>query len=114
MANGKHLKVVRFGDDRQGVTITGDRNNPEPSTFTLDFPGGQVELQRRSDDTYWIGISVRRSAVDSSGDKFAGRVLDARIDIEGQHTSLVDVGDLANPGFLRAAFHVTTARETEQ
>lgn len=46
-------KVVH-SDDAVLIKFDGNPRNPEPSTAVIRFPGGEVEVARCSDGTYWV------------------------------------------------------------
>lgn len=46
-------KVVH-SDDAVLIKFEGNPKNPEPSTAVIRFPGGEVEVARCSDGTYWV------------------------------------------------------------
>ena len=56
--------------DALTIIIEGDKRNPEPGSLIVHFPGGNVEVTRASDGTYWAHIGV----VD------AGNVIASRVD----------------------------------
>jgi len=96
----KRLKVVDFGTKVQGVTIRGDKRNPEPESFRVQFPGGDVDVVRTTDDEYWIHIRVDRDETPR------GRIVDARLDIKGKHASETKVGDFENPNLYHLAVRI--------
>lgn len=49
---------VTHSSDAVQITFDGDRQNPEPSTGVIKFPGGHVEVSRCSDGTYWAHVAV--------------------------------------------------------
>lgn len=57
-------------DDALTIHIAGDVRNPEPGSCIIKFPGGQVEVTRCTDNTYWAHLSV----VDPSN------IVDSRVD----------------------------------
>ncbi len=77
----KRFKIVH-SEDAMTVLVEGDRRNPEPSTVVVKFPGGNVEIARCTDDTYWAHLQV----VDGSN------IVASRIDY--QHGAAVSVADL--------------------
>lgn len=66
---------------QNGTTTTmrlrGDRNNPEPVTCVITFPGGSVEVSRTSDGEYWAHIAVDKDQGDYDT---PGHVVDSRVD----------------------------------
>jgi hypothetical protein len=53
----KKFRQVVSGDALT-IIIEGDRRNPEPGSCIVHFPGGNVEVSRASDGTYWAHIGV--------------------------------------------------------
>ena len=51
------LKVTHSAD-ACCIHIKGDKRNPEPTTAVIKFPGGNVEVSRASDGTYWAHLTV--------------------------------------------------------
>lgn len=62
-------KVVH-STDACHLIIRGNKQNPEPTLHVIQFPGGQVEVSRCSDGTYFTHIHVNESA----------NVVDSRVD----------------------------------
>lgn len=104
----RRLKVVDFGTEVQGVRLEGDRRNPEPESFRVTFPGGEVDVTRTSDDDYWVHLRVyeNEDAVLTDGERVPGQVVDARLDIRGKHASETAVGDFDHPGLYHLAVRV--------
>lgn len=50
-------KVVHSTDGVE-IVFRGDRSNPEPTVGVISFPGGDVEVSRCSDGSYWTHIRV--------------------------------------------------------
>ena len=50
-------KVVH-SDDAVKIIFKGNPKNPEPSTGVLEFPGGNVEVSRCSDGSYWVHTTL--------------------------------------------------------
>jgi hypothetical protein len=45
------------------VHLKGDKNNPEPITVVVEFPGGHVEITRCSNNRdYWAHLSIDEGA----------------------------------------------------
>jgi hypothetical protein len=61
---------VHHSDDACHILIKGDKRNPEPSLHVIQFPGGQVEVSRCSDGSYYTHIHVNESA----------NIIDSRVD----------------------------------
>lgn len=53
-------KVIH-SEDAVMVKFEGNRNNPEPSTAVIKFPGGHVEVTRTSDGRYWAHVEAERA-----------------------------------------------------
>ncbi len=105
----KRLTVESMGDKAQGVILRGDKNRqPEPEYFRVVFPGGDVDVVRTTDDEYWVHIRVNRpeDCVVEELNAVPGKLVDARLDIEGKHTSNANVGDFADPGLYHLAVRV--------
>lgn len=72
-------KVIH-SDDACCVLIEGDKRSPEPSTASIKFPGGSVEVSRTSDGHYWAHIQVDdrsnvvQSRIDYAHEEWARRV----------------------------------------
>lgn len=107
---GSHLKIRSFGTDVLGVRLEGNPSKPEPIYFRVAFPGGDVDIARCSDDTYWIHVRVNRPE-DLTGQGFGevGKLTDARIDIKGKHASECNAGDFADPDLYHLAVRVARA-----
>jgi hypothetical protein len=91
------------------VELRGDKvSRPEPESVRVALPFGDVDVVRCSDGSYWVHFCAyseeRAEALDDN--KSAGRIVDARLDIQGMHTSAVDRGDFANPNLYHVAFRV--------
>ena len=54
------LRVTAAGEKAQQVELRGDPRNPEPDHFRVVFPGGDVDLARCDDGSYWIHVRVDR------------------------------------------------------
>lgn len=77
----KLLKVTRMGDKVQGVRLLGDRNNPEPETFRICLPWGDVEITRCTDGHYWAHFRVNKEGAGLfSPDDEQGEVKSLRLD----------------------------------
>ena len=50
-------KVIH-SEDAVMIKFEGNKNNPEPSTGIIKFPGGHVEVSRCTDGSYWAHIAV--------------------------------------------------------
>ena len=65
-------KVVN-SEDTVTVIFKGDKNNPEPSTGIIKFPGGNIEVSRCHDGTYWAHLNIEE----------VGNIIDSRMDVVG-------------------------------
>lgn len=111
MSTGSHLKIEPWGTNAVGVRLLGDSKRPEHAEFNVAFPGGEVSIVRTTDGDYWAHVHVSRPGVggyDPDEDQ-RGRIVDARLDILGRHTSDVNVGDFNDPDLYHLAVRV--ARE---
>lgn len=54
-------KVVH-SKDACSIIFKGNKNSPEPTTGTIKFPGGEVEVSRTSNGEYWAHIKVDKPA----------------------------------------------------
>jgi len=107
----KTLKVEQMGTEVQGIRLLGERCNPEPTHVRIVFPGGDVDVARCDDGSYWVHVRVdsAKDAVESDGGRPAGRLVDARLDVRGKHASECDAGDFADPGLYHLAVRVARA-----
>jgi len=101
----KRLKVSDFGDTVQGVELRGDRRNPEPESFRVAFPGGDVDIVRTTNDEYWVHVRVNKPGRDNP-EYVMGKIIDARLDCEGKHANETDVGDFNRPDLYHLAVRV--------
>ena len=103
------FKLERFGTDAEGVTIKGDRQHPEPSSFIVRLPFGTVEISRCSDDSYWVHTIANREGVAffNPGEDTEGALVDARLHATGQHSADMNLGDFTNPELYDAAIRIT-------
>lgn len=99
MTQGAHLRINRRGTDALGVTLEGDRRKPEPGTFLVTFPGGEVEITRTSKGDYWVHLAVGQEGN-------PGRIVDARLDAAGKHASDMNQGDFDDPALYHVAMRV--------
>lgn len=111
MKTGSHLKIRPFGDNVLGVELEGNPRKPEPVSFRVKFPGGEVDIERCENGSYWVHtlINEPQTTVDRYGPgevEDLARVSEARLHISGKHTSEVDFGDFENPGLYDVALHV--------
>lgn len=111
MRTGAHLKIQRRGDNALGVDLEGDPRKPEPIHFRVSFPGGDVDVVRCDNGDYWVHVHVERPGRTSDAEGPYAKLADARLDIEGRHTSDVNVGDFADPNLYHLAVRVTADKE---
>ena len=103
----QRLKVINFGTDVQGVKLKGNPKNPEPESFRVQFPGGDVDVTRTTDNEYWVHIRVNRPGNSIDEEEPNGHITDARLDIVGKHASETKVGDFENPDLYHLAVRIT-------
>ncbi len=103
----KALEIERFGDDVQGIRLHGDpKIRPEPMHVRIMFPGGDFEVVRCDDGTYWAHIRIDGEAETHAAASCEGKFIDARLDIHGQHAGEPDLGDFKHPGLYHVAVRV--------
>ena len=109
----KRLRIIDFGETVQGVRLDGDRRNPEPESFRVAFPGGDVDIVRTTNDEYWVHVRVNSSEdvtlLQDEARVIVGQLVDARLDIRGKHQGDTDVGDFADPGLYHLAVRIAPA-----
>lgn len=112
----KTLKVERMGETVQGIRLDGNPKTPEPESVRIVFPGGDVDLVRCDDGSYWVHVRVDSDEDVKTSDraKRVGRVVDVRVDyrerghhldqahIEAQMTPI----DFGTPGPYHLAVRV--------
>lgn len=114
MKTGAHLKVVSLGDNVLGVNLEGNPRKPEPDSFRVHFPGGAVDIERCTDNSYWVhvicdskdSVESREGPQDQHGRPYA-RFSEARLHMTTKHTSEAVMGDFVNPGLYDVALRVT-------
>lgn len=74
---------VTHSTDAVQITFKGDKRSPEPSTGVIEFPGGNVEVSRCSDGTYWVHTTF----VDGAN------IVAGRIDRAGRQDAVEDLPD---------------------
>ena len=108
----KLLSVKRMGDAVQGVRLNGDKyTQAEPDHFRVTFPGGDVDIARCTDDTYWVHVRVDRPG-DSGfipGETREGKIIDGRVDLLHKNASECSCGDLDSPDAYHVAVRVGLA-----
>ena len=105
----KRLKVRDFGTKVQGVTLRADKREPEPETFRVAIPGGDVDVVRTSDGSFWVHVRVDRLPhvhVGGLPGEVRGTIVDARLDIAGKHTTECDAGDFGHEDLYHLAVRV--------
>lgn len=101
----KRLTIEQKGDKAQGVTLRGDRRNPEPETFRVTMPCGEVDIVRNEDDSYWIHISTQKPS-EEHGVVTVGTLTDARLDVKGMQGDEPRTGDFSNPKLFHLAVRI--------
>ena len=91
----KATTIKRYGEHVQGVVFFGDPKGPEPDTFRIKLPFGEVETVRTTEGDYWVHVYVYRPGVLFPLDpgNIPGVLSDARIDKHEDHSS----DELAEP-----------------
>lgn len=95
----RKLPVVNFGTDVQGFQLYGDpKRQLEPAEVRIAFPGGSVTVARTTSGEYWAHVRLNtENDVRADEEVQRGHLTDFRVDIDGRHTSEVDVGELNDP-----------------
>jgi hypothetical protein len=98
-----------------GVILSGDKSNPEPGTFVVEFPGGHVEISRLGDGTdgYWCHFTRNREDDCIAASKLPGELIDGRVDVEGRHASDCDAGDMDHKDVFHVAVKIRVKRGTK-
>lgn len=76
---------VQHFDDACAIIILGNPKNPEPSTATIKFPGGHVEVSRCSDGDYWAHLAINRGDFGESigsNEEIRVKLVDSRVDFD--------------------------------
>lgn len=104
----KTLQVVRtHGDVIQAVELFGDPRRPEPETFRVALPFGDVDVTRCTDGSYWVHVRVdSEQQVREESAVRAGSIMEARIDARGKHAGECSPGDLGHPDAYHVAIRV--------
>jgi len=111
MKTGEHLRIKSFGDSVVGVELEGNPRKPEHDSFRVKFPGGEIDIERCTDGSYWIHMLVnqRDKTIEregpGSGAVYA-HVSEARMHLTNKHSSEANLGDFANPGLYDVALRV--------
>jgi hypothetical protein len=106
MATNEHLKLQRMGSNLIGIVLKGNPKKPE-SDVCVKFPGGQVEISRCTDNTYWIHVVVNNEQRNDlcPGEFEPARVTEGRMDIIGKEK--INLGDLGDNGLYHLAVRVS-------
>lgn len=111
------LKVVQMGTTVQGVVLRGDRNNPEPESFRVRLPFGEVDIVRTTTDGYWVHV-IANGPESRLLEQPArpGVVADARIDLHGECASeTVELASqVSDPRTYHVAVRIEAARSAEE
>ena len=97
-------KVIHSADACTMI-FRGSKSDPEPSTGVIKFPGGNVEVSRCSDGSYWAHISLDdasnniRTRVDYDYDKSQEHGILPVPDVEHiEHLAILVKGPFLEPG----------------
>lgn len=104
------LKITSFGQNAQGIELTGNPKNCEPDHVRIAFPGGDVEVVRAADGPnpdYWVHVRVNHpDGAMVAQDDLMAKVCDAQIDRTTKHTHDVNVGDFDKPDVNHIAIRI--------
>jgi hypothetical protein len=94
------------------VRLKADIKTPEPESFRVAFPGGDVDVVRTSNNEFWVHVRVNKRGdgfdlSDGSGRDY-GQILDARLDSIGKSSSEMSAGDFADPNLYHLAVRIGT------
>lgn len=89
-----NMLKVTGNNDMQKVFLKGDKANPEPAEFYINFPGGSIGVARCSDGSYWVHINAEENKEDYS-ERIISDIVAARIDCKDLHANEMQIGDLA-------------------
>jgi hypothetical protein len=112
MKTGSHLRIhSNFGDDVLGVTLEGNPKKPEPNSFRVQFPGGNVDIERCTDGSYWVHVlcNQREKTIDREGPESGVQYAyfsEARMHMTTKHTCDANLGDFENPGLYDVALRI--------
>ena len=95
MTQGKHLRVRRFGGQAMGVILEGDKRKPEPTHFRVYLPGGEVDIARCSDGSYWVHVMANHPETGGfvPGETTPGAIAEARVHNLDKSASETSYGD---------------------
>jgi len=90
----------------------GKKTKREPEHHEFIFPGGNINIQRTSDDDYWVHIVVNKGQVldDIPSRSKPGKFVDSRVDLlfeETQQQSVIPINNVENAGHI--AVRISTA-----
>jgi len=100
------LRVTSFGTDCEGIELKGDKHHPEPDHARIALPGGDVDVVRCDDGSYWVHIRVDLPDDGDDPHREFASITDGRLDILGRHTSEVDRGEIDNPDLYHLAVRI--------
>lgn len=81
----KTFKITNFGNQAQGVIITGNPLNQEPLHFRIKLPIGEIDIVR-VDNGYWIHITNDDKIMENS----IGKITNMRIDSRNKNSIFKD------------------------
>jgi hypothetical protein len=104
------LRIEKFGDKAEGITLRCDPRRPEPDHTRIQFPGGHVEVTRATDDPdcdLWVHVYVNHGeSVAFEPEEKTARIVDARLDQTDKHAADADVGDFNRPQLYHLAVRI--------
>lgn len=111
MKTGSHLRIKPFGDNVLGVKLEGNPRKPEPDSFRVEFPGGEVDIERCTDGSYWVHVLCKQKehTIDREGpdsDTLYARFGEARMHMTTKATHQANLGDFENPGLYDVALRI--------
>lgn len=76
------------------LRIKGDPRHPEPQHVRIDFPGGDVDVTRSSDGSYWVHVRVNRPDDGQfiPDQTVPGVIVAGRLDFHGAEPHLLPAG----------------------
>jgi hypothetical protein len=98
----KKLAVEDFGTEVQGVRLRGDpKVRPEPETFRVVFPGGDVDVVRCEDGSYWVHVRVdTEKDVREERAEVVGTVDEAHVDFFERYPTLAEADAVRRLGLV--------------
>ncbi len=107
----KRLKVEAMGTKVQGVRLMSDPRNPEPESFRVCIPGGDVDIVRCDRGDYWVHIRVNRPDDGADPGREFAKIEDTRLDYVGKHAATTATeGEIKDPGLYHLAVRVVRSR----